>query len=359
MVDKDIKVSIILPIYNVGKYFGECMESVLSQTHSNIEVILVDDGSTDNSGEIADRYAARDKRIKVIHQANAGVSTARNVGIAAASGKYVCFSDPDDILKKDYVEYMLAMCEENHADVSVCAEVFTTFMPNQCAPCVEVVSGEEAAVQILYGKITVGCYSKMFSKTFLDTNNIHFFEDVYIGEGFNFNVLAFCSASKVVVSQHKVYYYRLDNSTSAMNKFNVDKCSMGLEAINIMRKNLRIKSKKLNDAVDYADWSTHGSMYDWMVMAKVKHLYPEMYKRCLTKTHKLSVKAFFSPTTAKGKIVALLRILHPFLWAYLRVNVRKLANMKHRITINSVSKKDTMNQFGGDCLKTHSSQNVS
>ena len=347
MFEKDIKVSIILPIYNVGKYFGECLESVLEQTHSNIEVILVDDGSTDNSGEIAESYAVRDKRIKVIHQANAGVSSARNVGIAAACGKYICFSDPDDILKKDYVEYMLTMCEENHADVSVCAEVFTTFMPNQCAPHIEVVSGEEAAAQILYGKITVGCYSKMFSRTFLNMNNIRFFEDVYIGEGFNFNVLAFCSASKVAVSQHKVYYYRLDNSTSAMNKFNVDKCAMGLEAIDIIRKNLRIKSTKMNDAVDYADWSTHGSMYDWMVMAHVKHLYPEMYKRCLSKTHKLAIKALFAPTTTKGKIVALLRVLHPFLWAYLRVSVRKLANIKQRISMNFVSQKDRKSISGG------------
>lgn len=347
MVDKNIKVSVILPIYNVGKYFAECMESVLDQTYSNIEVILVDDGSTDNSGKIADSYASKDKRVRVIHQANAGVSVARNVGINSATGKYVCFSDPDDILKKDYVEYMLSMCEENHAEISVCAEVFTTFMPHQCTPNVLVVSGEEAAAQILYGKITVGCYSKMFSKAFLDTNNIRFFDDVYIGEGFNFNVLAFCSASKVVVSQHKVYYYRLDNSTSAMNKFNVDKCAMGLEAIDIIRKNLRIKSKKLNDAVDYADWSTHGSMYDWMVMANVKRLYPEMYKRCLDKTHKLSIKALFAPTTTKGKIVAFLRILHPFLWAYLRVSVRKIANIKQRISMTSVARKDNMRQFGG------------
>ena len=330
MVDQEIKVSIILPIYNVGKYFEECMESVLSQTHSNIEVILVDDGSTDNSSEIADEYAAKDKRIRVIHQTNAGVSTARNVGIDAACGKYICFSDPDDILKDDYVEYMLAMCEDNHADVSVCAEVFTTFMPNQCAPHVEVVSGEDAAVQILYGKITVGCYSKMFSKTFLDANNIRFFENVYIGEGFNFNVLAFCSASRVVVSQHKVYYYRLDNSNSAMNKFNIDKCAMGLEAIEIIRKNLRIKTAKLYNAVDYADWSTHGSMYDWMVMAHVKSLYPKMYKKCLVKTHQLSFKALFAPTTQKGKVMAFLRLIHPFIWAYLRVSIRKIAYLKSK-----------------------------
>ena len=79
----------------------------------------------------------------------------------------------------------------------------------------------------------------MYNREFLKKNKLHFFEDVYIGEGFNFNVHTFCSALKVAISQHKVYYYRLDNSTSAMNKFNAEKCKMGLEAINIIRKNLR------------------------------------------------------------------------------------------------------------------------
>lgn len=336
MKHNDIKVSIVLPIYNVGQFFDDCMESVLTQSHRNIEVILVDDGSTDNSGQIADGYAIRDKRVKVVHQANAGVSRARNVGIEKATGEYVCFSDPDDILKKDYVEYMLSLCEDNQADVSVCAEVFTTFMPSQRVPNIQIVDGEEAAAQILYGKITVGCYSKMFRRDFLNDNKVRFFDDVYIGEGFNFNVLAFCLAERVAVSQHKVYWYRLDNSASAMSKFNIEKCEMGLKAIEVIRQNLHIKSNKLYDAVDYADWSTHGSMYDWMVMANVKRSYPEIYKKCKVVTYRLSTKAIFAPTTRKKRIMAILRAIHPFLWASLRFNVRKFAEwrkslkMKHK-----------------------------
>lgn len=169
-----IKVSIILPIYNVGAFFNECMNSVLNQFHKNLEVLLIDDGSTDDSGKIADSYAIKDNRVKVVHQDNSGVSRARNVGISMATGKYICFSDPDDVLKPDYVSYMLALCEDNKAEVGVCAEVFTTFMPSQRKPNLQIVDGEEAAAQILYGKITVGCYSKMYNREFLKKNKLHF-----------------------------------------------------------------------------------------------------------------------------------------------------------------------------------------
>ena len=320
-----------MPIYNVGIYFRDCLDSALSQTHENFELILVDDGSTDDSGSIAEEYAAKDSRVIVFHQENHGVSTARNVGIENATGEYICFSDPDDILKPDYIEYLLGLCISNNVDIGVCAELFTTFMPSQREDCLTVVSGEDAAVQILYGKITVGCYSKIFRRNLLMKKNIRFFFFFYIGEGFNFNVLAFCSAPKVAISQHKVYYYRLNNSTSAMTAFNPQKCEMGLKAIDIIRKNLIIKSKKLLDAVDFADWNTHGSSYEWIIRAGVKNEYPELHKRCLIKARDFAYKAIFAPTTRKIRFVALTRIIHPGIWAYARLFARKIVNLKEKM----------------------------
>lgn len=324
------KVSIIIPIYNVGVYFKECIESVLSQKYKEIEIILVDDGSTDNSGLIADEYALKDNRIKVIHQENSGVSTARNVGIDHATGDFVCFADPDDVLKPDYVEYMVELCMNNECDVAVCAEVFTTFMPNQRKENIEIIDGEEAAAQILYGKITVGCYSKIYRKQFLNDNKLRFFPDVYIGEGFNFNVHTFCAASKVAVSQHKVYYYRLDNTTSAMNKFSAKKCEMGLRAIEIMREKLTIRSKKLLVAVDFAEWNTYASMYEWMVQANAKQYYPELYTKCKKKTKSLAYIGLFAPTTPRIHFVAIIRMVHPFIWAYARVIAKKIAYWREK-----------------------------
>ena len=96
------KVSIVVPIYNTEKYLKKCLDSIINQTYENLEIILVDDGSTDNSGKIIDDYAKKDSRIKAIHQKNAGQSTARNNGIKKATGKYISFIDGDDEIKPTF-----------------------------------------------------------------------------------------------------------------------------------------------------------------------------------------------------------------------------------------------------------------
>lgn len=100
-------VSVIIPIYNVEKYLSECLDSIISQTYKNLEIILVDDGSLDNSCEICDKYAAYDLRIKVIHKKNGGVSTARNAGIEISTGEWIYFIDPDDIAEKELIDHAL------------------------------------------------------------------------------------------------------------------------------------------------------------------------------------------------------------------------------------------------------------
>ena len=98
------KVSVIVPVYKVEKYIGKCIESILSQTFKDFELILVDDGSPDNSGKICDEYAQKDARILVIHKENGGVSSARNVGISKSNGEWLCFIDSDDSVEQDYIE---------------------------------------------------------------------------------------------------------------------------------------------------------------------------------------------------------------------------------------------------------------
>lgn len=114
------KVSIIVPIYNVEKYLSKCIESILSQTYKNIEIILVDDGSPDNSPQICDEYAKKDDRIIVIHKANGGVSSARNAGIDIATGKYIGFVDPDDYIENNMYELMMNKIEEYQANIVIC-----------------------------------------------------------------------------------------------------------------------------------------------------------------------------------------------------------------------------------------------
>lgn len=102
----NILVSIIVPVYNTGKYLYKCLDSILNQTLQEIELILVDDGSDDNSGAICDFYSERDKRVRVIHKKNEGVSIARNVGMQAAKGEYIGFVDSDDWIEKEMYQEM-------------------------------------------------------------------------------------------------------------------------------------------------------------------------------------------------------------------------------------------------------------
>lgn len=111
------KVSVIIPVYNVEKYFNQCMESVFSQTYANLEIILVDDGSTDNSGTMCDGYKEKDQRIVVIHKQNGGLSSARNAALEIATGEYVCFIDSDDFVENNLIELTVDKLEKTGADV--------------------------------------------------------------------------------------------------------------------------------------------------------------------------------------------------------------------------------------------------
>ncbi|MBR5939263.1 glycosyltransferase family 2 protein, partial [Candidatus Saccharibacteria bacterium] len=118
------KVSIIVPIYNTAKYLSTCLNSIKNQSYENLEIILIDDGSSDDSGKVADDYAKKDSRFKVIHQKNAGQSAARNVGIKKATGKYLGFTDSDDQIKPDFVKSLLKLYEKNHASIAVCGHQY-------------------------------------------------------------------------------------------------------------------------------------------------------------------------------------------------------------------------------------------
>ena len=113
-------VSIVVPLYGVEAVMGECIESILSQSYENIDVILVDDGSPDKSGQKAEEYRDKDARIRVIHQENRGLSAARNVGTEAANGEYICFIDGDDVVDPECVAYLVGIIREHGAHMAVC-----------------------------------------------------------------------------------------------------------------------------------------------------------------------------------------------------------------------------------------------
>lgn len=126
MIDENVKkkkelISIVVPVYNVEKYLSECINSLISQTYSNIEIILIDDGSTDLSGNICDSYLQKDKRIKVIHKENTGLSDSRNIGINQSKGNLITFVDSDDVIDTNMIDVLYKNMQKENADISIIA----------------------------------------------------------------------------------------------------------------------------------------------------------------------------------------------------------------------------------------------
>ena len=113
-------ISVIVPVYNVERYLRQCIESITNQSYKNLQIILIDDGSKDNSGKICDEYAEKDKRVEVIHKENTGVSAARNTGLDNAKGEWITFVDADDWVEKNFCEILIKKATENESDCIAC-----------------------------------------------------------------------------------------------------------------------------------------------------------------------------------------------------------------------------------------------
>ena len=146
-------ISVIVPVYNVRPYLKRCIDSIIAQTYSNLEILLVDDGSTDGSGELCDAYARQDARIQVIHKKNGGLSDARNCGIEHAQGRYLCFVDSDDGIAPQMIEVLYRELLENAADISAVgwkafdSDAFPSVKEQEAAS--KILQPKEAILQIL------------------------------------------------------------------------------------------------------------------------------------------------------------------------------------------------------------------
>lgn len=327
MIKEDIKVSVIVPIYNVEKYLTKCIETIMNQTYKNIEIILVDDGSPDSSGNICDEYAKKDNRIKVIHKDNEGVSAARNSGIDIATGDYVCFVDGDDYVMDDYVEYLLKLSRTGNSDVVLSTELFSDYDLKQIKKDrIKVYTAEETTEAILCYKIPIGVYNKLFKRSFLG-KDIRFLTELKIGEGFNFNTTAFQKANNVTVGHRKIYFYRKDNPTSVTTKFSAEKWKNGLYALEVIKKNFIIKTKRLERAWEFANWRTHTDVYDLLVLANAVSENTELYKRCLSITRRQAYLSFLVPISIKQRLRAIIIGIYPKLIPNLMLMRRKKYNV--------------------------------
>lgn len=201
-------VSIIVPVYKVEKYIHQCVDSIINQTHKNIEIILVDDGSPDNCGKICDEYAEKDSRIKVIHKENGGLSDARNHGIDAASGEWLMFVDSDDFIEPDMAEKLLHLAVANEVRMAACAVVLfdeeKEYIPEYLTVKEGVYSAEEIFKKNIPTGFVIAC-NKLFDRRLFDgyrfeKGRIH--EDEIAAH----HLIGQCD--RVAVTEEKLYRYR-------------------------------------------------------------------------------------------------------------------------------------------------------
>lgn len=224
-------ISVIVPIYNVSQYIKQCLDSILSQSYRNLEVILVDDGSTDQSGKICDQYAQADDRVMVIHKENGGLSDARNAGLEVAKGEYIGFVDSDDFIHPDMYKILAKILEENQADIAI-ANWQGFFDGKEKEICdnrtgnIMIFENIETLEFLIYGKdkyrISSSVWDRLYHRKVIE--NFSFpkgkcYEDVV------WSAKVFYEAKKSVYIDKDLYYYRRRNDSivGLDSKFGVSK----------------------------------------------------------------------------------------------------------------------------------------
>ena len=208
-------ISVVLPIYNIESYLDRCMEAVLNQTYSNLEILMVDDGSPDGCPQICDRYAEQDSRVRALHKENGGLSDARNYGIARARGEYITCIDPDDYVDPDYVEYLYRLIDKYETRMSICQHV-TEYdngsVKDHGSSGDELMDIETCLRRMLYHDvIDTSAWAKLYHRSLFDTVSYpvgKIFEDI----GTTYALMMQCDTGIAVGYESKYHYMYHMNS---------------------------------------------------------------------------------------------------------------------------------------------------
>lgn len=227
-----IKISFILPAYKVEKYIEKSLNSILTQSDGDFEAIIVDDGSPDNSGKIADKFACADERIRVLHQHNSGTGCARNAGLEAARGEYIHFMDPDDYVEPDFVADNYKIAKLNDADI-VCFGYFNEFPKGAAKDAISLktspmLNGKYTYEQFIaaypaFFKDSHYLWNKLFKRSYLEENNCRF-TSRSIGQDAVFNLTVYkYPFNTCLVTNEKCYYHYINRGDSSVNRFHADR----------------------------------------------------------------------------------------------------------------------------------------
>ena len=300
-------ISFIIPCYNFSRYINQCVESICNQTYSNIEVIIVNDGSTDNSKDVIDNLVSKDSRIFAIHKQNEGVSIARNAGITNSHGDYLVFVDADDFISDDYAEYMLSIAQQTHSDFVLSLNCYTRKNEPQISKDnIYSISPEDAVTLLLSPRVIVGSWNKMYSRKLFIENKIQFSSKLFYGEGLRVITQIAQVAKSTGVGLRKVYYYRRNNELSACTNFNIEKHYNGMLSLELIENSLSVRTKKVLNMIEF-----HKCLFNMGTIVRIHsahkvYEYKDYYNKCLNYVRKHTFSCLFTRKVSLYKKALLL-----------------------------------------------------
>lgn len=265
-MESKIDISIVIPVYNLESYISECLESVLNQKLSNIEVIVIDDGSVDNSLEILRKYEKKDNRIRVISQRNSGVSKSRNEGILIARGKYITFVDGDDTIHESMLDNMLKVAQYNDLEILFCG------MSSKKSKVIEVKYsiGDycEYINKIIEGNVQRSASGILFKNSILKKHKIKFEENIKYGEDMVFTIESIAKFKSPVGKIEDDYYIVRERDLSASRKTVLDRYK-DVELVGNKLRNI-IKSENIKTKLNMTSLVNY---YCEDIFIAIKHIY--------------------------------------------------------------------------------------
>jgi glycosyltransferase involved in cell wall biosynthesis len=271
------KISIIVPIYNVEKYLHRCIDSILSQTFVDFEVLLIDDGSPDNSGKICEEYATKDSRIQVFHKTNQGVSSARQLGIEQAKGEYSIHVDGDDWIEYDMLENLYKTAINEHAKMVLCD--FSTYNKRKLSVINQKPTSlfsDDVICNILTGKLTGSTCNKLIKHSLYKEYNILFPKDINYCED-AYVIIKILLNIEIISYLSKSYYNYVIHSQSITRKPSKIIFEQNMHFISELQKILPVDNQKIQNAffatkVTTKKYMIYSQLYKYK---EIKYIYPE------------------------------------------------------------------------------------
>lgn len=317
-------VSIIVPIYNIEKYIEKCINSIINQTYTNIEIILINDGSTDGCKSICEEYEKKDNRIVLINKINEGLSVARNTGLEKAKGEYVAFIDGDDFVDEKYIETLYNNLQKNNADISACGfymyhndKNFSRFEKIE-KDKIEVLNPEKALDKIMNYKSAFkqNVWNKLYKKEIFTKNNIKFYKDkIYEDVGISYELI---SNSNIIVYDTTCLYYYVQREKSITKRLKFDKRELDrIEMANKMCDYISLNYTNLKNKSEYFRSMQYLAVINIMIKNDMYDLKLINETKKLIKINKWNILKY---GTSKQKIQTIVYLFNFNLYKYFIIN---------------------------------------